>query len=541
MQSFHMKTPLTKWVSMRLHLLHQGARCGRLEGMQADTTQAIFNKLHTSTLKPNESQTLSELVNASLLSAEAKSFLENAILDITHLEIRTRIIRSPSGSAAYPDTPCQDNKFFQNYFTREEWDFMSTMEPKMLRQNPQVVYGLILKAMDRTGWLKVGETAWCRDILSPFKALGFEENDLLHKAQLKKHHKAFSKDWATDGPPRVSVFPEDPLELEEPWGTSSRRDGDLIKYPFNGAQLMIVKAASPTRNTHWSVQGQNSAQLAIADCPSRTVANRGNQHGLATQAAIANRGNPNGMAQPALQYGLDPAEMRCMIRQNIQEVFADLQNPKEDIAITTFPRRALPGVGRAEPKPSEERSLGELGARPSPGTTGLANLICETQNVVANKRAKTEAKPDGAGPLPIERAAEDEEEDDEEEEEEEEEKEGDEDQKPKSKGHLAARAKSKAKAKPRAMKAMKVVKAPSKRKAEPTTKRLSPSDLVSPGTNPANFPVRAGCATVYLDQKHAMYRVKPGPSRKDLTHVAFSENQAAAWKKVVQLIKTANA
>ena len=88
------------------------------------------------------------------------------------------------------------------------------------------------------------------------------------------------------------------------------------------------------------------------------------------------------------------------------------------------------------------------------------------------------------------------------------------------------------------MKAMKVRKA--QPKAEPTRKPLSPSELVSPGTNPANFPFKAGCATVYLDQKHAMYRVKPGIGRKDLTHVSFSENRAAAWKRVIKEIKKAN-
>ena len=91
----------------------------------------------------------------------------------------------------------------------------------------------------------------------------------------------------------------------------------------------------------------------------------------------------------------------------------------------------------------------------------------------------------------------------------------------------------------KAMKAMKVRKAQPKPKAAPT-RPLMPSELVSPGTNPENFPHRAGCATVYLDPKMCIYRVKPGPGRKDLAHVPYSADQVAAWAKVVKEIKKAN-
>ena len=159
-------------------------------------------------------------------------------------------------------------------------------------------------------------------------------------------------------------------------------------------------------------------------------------------------------------------------------------------------------------------------------------MIGETKHLVANKRAKT-----AAAQLAIEdRDKEAEEEGEEEGEEEDPEVDEEEDE---EEGKGTVRTKAKPKKMPKAMKAMKVRKAQPKPKAAPT-RPLRPSELVSPGTNPENFPHRAGCATVYLDPKNCIYRVKPGPGRKDLTHVPYSADQVAAWAKVVKEIKKAN-
>ena len=171
-------------------------------------------------------------------------------------------------------------------------------------------------------------------------------------------------------------------------------------------------------------------------------------------------------------------------------------------------------------------------------------MIGETKHLVANKRAKTAEANTAAAQLAIEDGDKESEEEGEEEGEEEDPEVDEEEDEEEGKGTV--RTKAKPKKMPKAMKAMNAMKAMKVRKAQPKpkaapTRPLRPSELVSPGTNPENFPHRAGCATVYLDPKNCIYRVKPGPGRKDLAHVPFSADQVAAWAKVVKEIKKANA
>ena len=163
--------------------------------------------------------------------------------------------------------------------------------------------------MVRSGWAKVGETAWTRDIIAVFKVLGIGvgEQELQHKAKLKRLHKAAAAAMLLQGSAALPEnYPEDPMRLEEPWATSSRRDGDLVPYPFDAAELQINKVASPTRSTHWSLRSAQKPNARNAD--------------PGTQLAIPSRGGYYQLAQPTLGFqGNVQAEVQRLIKEGIQK------------------------------------------------------------------------------------------------------------------------------------------------------------------------------------------------------------------------------
>ena len=551
-------SPTITWTKQRLYLLSSGARCGRHEEMEATFSAALLQKLQKKCLPPLEAQALGEMLRAStVLSEEVELKLESAILDATKWEGSSRgesslsgrsssLSSSELGPGSATGTPHQENKFFENYLSKEEWDFLLTLTSAQLREKPTLFYGIIVKAMVRSGWAKVAETAWTRDIIAVFKVLdiGIDEQVVDHKAKLKRLHKAAAAAMLLQGSAALPEnYPEDPMHLEEPWATSSRRDGDLVPYPFDAAELQINKVASPTRSTHWSLRSAQKPNGHNADA--------------GTQLAIPKRGNCFQQAQPTFDFqGIPHTEIQRYIKEGIAQALAGAQPSPEELPglrvlrenirkTPSFDRQAAAQPAaqpatRPQAQPSGQTGSAALGARPLPGTTGLANLIGETKHLVANKRAKTAEANTAADQLAIEDGDKESEEEGEEEGEEEDPEVDEEEDEEEGKGTVRTKAKPKKMPKAmKAMKAMKVRKAQPKPKAAPT-RPLRPSELVSPGTNPENFPHRAGCATVYLDPKMCIYRVKPGPGRKDLAHVPYSADQVAAWAKVVKEIKKAN-
>ena len=60
-----------------------------------------------------------------------------------------------------------------------------------------------------------------------------------------------------------------------------------------------------------------------------------------------------------------------------------------------------------------------------------------------------------------------------------------------------------------------------------------PKSLIYPGTTKHN-PIFFGRATVYTDLKNKVWRIKPGPCRRDFTHHSFREKKPElVWKDVV--------
>jgi hypothetical protein len=214
---------------------------------------------------------VAELRNSEI-SASAKEELVQIVLSRSEGTIPKPKSGRPRINPEDFATMKQSHLFLENYFTVKDWQAMSTIS-KMAQPDYRAAGGLIVRAMLRCGWLKVAEVDW--KIPLSFLALsarlecmgsaGTGTKNFLVKlhAALKKHLPDHVKQSSLP-----MMYPECPTDLLEPWLSYSQTDGPLaLCPPAQATALQDLRAAIPTRNTHWTCKMEAKNPIALEPRP----------------------------------------------------------------------------------------------------------------------------------------------------------------------------------------------------------------------------------------------------------------------------------
>ena len=216
--------------------------------------------------KMAESIEIADAVNSSSLSEENKMRLSQIIAGHTNIGLPpvNRDDLQDSDQAKY-----QVNDFVENYFTEGEWLWAAA---NVSSSTTNELAGMISKAIFRSGWYHISQIDFAKVVgtfggLNGFDAQGKEGLAVVQR--LKKNHKSMKAGLTdTDLHMLVQIFPEEPLELPEPWLSQSQCNGLLTKCKRLQETVDHWKRVTPARKSHWSVKDNvntHSCALTVAN------------------------------------------------------------------------------------------------------------------------------------------------------------------------------------------------------------------------------------------------------------------------------------
>ena len=217
------------------------------------------------------------------------------------------LIRQPSGFIS--GVTKQMHLSAPTYLTAPEWDFFGSDKSDMAKAQVAckfIIRNMLWKVPEAFYGSLAGLILACTN-----RASGHPDH--LQMVIWIKYHAAQAKPGNLDLNSLVYTFPDDPMQLPEPWRSRSQCDGPTVPSRLSPGDWQLIINAAPSRNTHKSVkelQRAGTAQVQRGRTRISAIAD-GDVSGSTTISTLALPQNTGTLFRPPQTHVLPPMMQPC--------------------------------------------------------------------------------------------------------------------------------------------------------------------------------------------------------------------------------------